>query len=259
MFEYAMIIGGVPLVLGAGVFLFLKKSAHNVQHFSMAMTIGVMLPILFHLLLDTMGHHNHDHAEIAREHGDEHGQYWIILLENLLVWLVMAAVFAGLHYSHRLKLKFPPNISLGLGGTLAVAAAFHHIPEGILMGDIVRNNPEQTYRTILGLSLHHFAEALAIVSLMVYENKSLKNLGVIAVILIIPLYCGMSFTGYEFAYLTTILSAIGAGALAHVIFDTVLYLQTTGKQCCSNRLIYSGYVVGIVFSVVINGIFETHL
>ena len=248
MFEYAVIIGGVPLLFGAGVFLFLKKSAHNVQHFSMAMTVGVMLPILLHLLLDSMGHHNHDH-------GDEHPP----IFENLLIWLVMATVFAGLHYSHRLKIKIPPQFSLGLGGTLAIAAAFHHIPEGILMGDIIRNNNDHVYATMMGLSMHHFAEALAIVSLMVYEKKSLKNLGFIAVILIVPLYLGMAFTGHEIAYLATVLSAIGAGALAHVIFDTVLYLQTTGKQCCSNRLIYSGYMVGIVFSVVINTFFETHL
>ena len=246
MFEYAVMIGGVPLVLGAGVFLFLKKSAHNVQHFSMAMTIGVMLPILFHLLSDSMGHHGHDHGHDGEMHST--------MVENLLIWLVMSAVFAGLHYAHRLETSF----SLGLGGTLAVAAAFHHIPEGILMGDIIRNDNEHVYRTVLGLSMHHFAEALAIVSLMVYEKKSLKNLGYIAIILIIPLYFGMMFTGHDVAYLTTVLSAIGAGALAHVIFDTVLYLQTTGKQCCSNRLIYSGYIVGIVFSVVINALFETH-
>ena len=246
MFEYAVMIGGVPLLLGVGVFLFLKKSAHNVQHFSMAMTIGVMLPILFHLLSDSMGQHDH--------HNDHDGEIHSSIVENLLIWLVMSAVFTGLHYAHRLKTSF----SLGLGGTLAVAAAFHHIPEGILMGDIIRNDTDHVYRMVLGLSMHHFAEALAIVSLMVYEKKSLKNLGFIAIILIIPLYFGMMFTGHQIAYLTPILSAIGAGALAHVIFDTVLYLQTTGKQCCSNRLIYSGYIVGIAFSVVINALFETH-
>ena len=254
MFEYAVMIGGAPLLLGAGIFLFLRKSAHNVQHFSMAMTIGVMLPILFHLLSDSMGHHGHGHHE-----GEERSR----ILENLLVWLVMATVFAGLHYSHRLKFnpfaKISPEYALGLGGTLAVAAAFHHIPEGILVGDIIRNDHEHVYRTLLGLSMHHFAEALAIVSLMVYEKKSLKNLGYIAIILIVPLYFGMSFTGHEIPYLATVLSAIGAGALAHVVFDTVLYLQTTGKQCCSNRLIYSGYMVGIVFSVIINALFETHV
>ena len=248
MLENAILIGGLPLLLGAGVFIFLKNSAHNVRHFSMAMTIGVMLPVLFHLLTDAVG--GHEHGEVSEQHA-HHSE----LLENLLVWFIMVFVFWGLHRAHRMKTK----ISLGLSGTLALAAAFHHIPEGILIGDIIRNDSEHAYRTILGLSMHHFAEALAIVSLLVYEKKSLKTLGFISVILIFPLYAGMAYIPSDLEYLNVILSAIGAGALAHVIFDTLIYLQTQGKQCCSSRLINFGYVAGIAFSVIINVVFEVHI
>lgn len=247
MLAYALLIGGLPVILASGLYFYLKNSAHTIRHFSMAMTVGLLLPVLFHLITDLLGMGAHE----GHEHGDsEYGE----LIENVAVWVIMAGVFWALHSLHGVKEK----LGLGLGMTLAVAAAFHHIPEGILFVEIQEKYADDAVHLIAGLTAHHLAEAIAIIALLIHENKSVKTIVPIFVIMVLPLYAGMSLAGTHVEEYNMIFSAIGVGALAHVIFDTLMYLQTQGKKCCSPRLIYSGYGVGILISVVINTAFSLH-
>lgn len=197
-------------------------------------------------------HERHDAHHDEDDH-DSHAHEQELLI-NIAIWAIMGGVFWAFHSLHGVK----SALGMGMGMTLAIAAAFHHVPEGILFAQTLTTHPDDLNHLLIGFSAHHFAEALAIVALLIHENKSIRTIISIFAILVLPLYAGMALADGHLGDYNIILSAIGAGALAHVIFDTVLYLQTQGKTCCSPRYIYAGYATGIVVSVALNTLFSLH-
>ncbi len=229
---YALVglfVGVVPVALGMALLPAMRRFGTRGLTFVLALTLG----LLAFLLVDTFG--------AALEAAERAAG---VFEAEVLVWMVAIASFALILVAGRSH-GTPRGHALAL--CLAFGIGVHNLGEGLAIGGAVAAG-ELALGTflVLGFTLHNVTEGIGIVAPLVRERTRL--LGLLGLLLLagLPAVFGI-WIGVRAAapHWTALFLAVGAGAIAQVLFEigALLRRTTAGSAAPWNPL--AGFLTGV--------------
>ena len=229
---YALVglfVGVVPVALGMALFPVIRGAGARGLGFVLALTLG----LLAFLLVDTLAHALEAAAESAA-----------VFDADVMVWLIAFASFAVILALGR-RHGTPRGYALAL--CLAFGIGVHNLGEGLAIGGAVAAG-EVALGTflVLGFTLHNVTEGIGIVTPLARER--VRWLAFLGLLLLagLPAVFGL-WIGVRAAlpHWTALCLAIGAGAIAQVLFEVgdLLRRTTAGRWAAWNPL--AGFLTGV--------------
>jgi zinc transporter ZupT len=200
-------VGLIPVFIGLLWLPFLRSINRQWVDFFLSLTIG----LLVFLFVDTLA----EALEITRQvAGAFQG------LSLILIGLVGTPLALGALGEWR-RTQRTASSSLYVAFLIAAAVGLHNLGEGLVIGAAYATG-EIALGTflVLGFLLHNTTEGLAIVAPVAAERPTLRQLAFLGLIAGAPTILGAWIGGFTYSpVLTTLFFAIGAGAIAQVVWE----------------------------------------
>ena len=219
--QYALLgiyVGFIPVGLGMLWFPALRRMGKQGMQFILALTVGLLLYLLFGSIVEA--------REFILETPAAFGGEPIVILTAILTFLLLIAVSMRKPDNEQSRLGISTRIALGIG--------LHNLGEGLAIGAAFANGQAAlgTF-LVVGFTLHNITEGIGIVTPMVRESPPLWRFIALAALAGLPAVLGVWIGGFVFSKLAAALFlAIGAGAIAQVVYEVgrLLTLQSTREH-----------------------------
>lgn len=229
---YALIglfVGVLPVALGMALFPVLRRVGTRGLGFVLALTLGLLAFLLVDTLMEAL--------EIAATAAP-------LFEAQVMVWLVAAASFAGIVAIGRRR-GAPRGYALA--GYLALGIGIHNLGEGLAIGAAAAAGQLALGAfLVLGFALHNVTEGVGIATPILRERvRPLVWTALIALAglpAILGIWIGVQAVA---AHWTALCLAVGAGAIAQVLFEVGDLLRRTGTAGRIQWTSVTGFVAGI--------------
>ena len=228
-------IGVIPIGLGLLWFPFLRRLGRTGLHAILSLTVGLLVFLLF----DTL-------AEAIEMMGQTAGVFG----GAPLVWMIALLTCLGIMVLGRRSGGAPPS-HLGLSYRIAGGIGLHNLGEGLAVGAAFAFG-EAALGTFLvvGFTLHNMTEGIGIAAPIARERPAFYHFLLLAALAGLPAVLGVWIGGLLSNHLSTaIFLAIGAGAIAQVVYEvSMLIVRQTRKDGRSalSAANFGGLIAGVV-------------
>ena len=237
--------GVIPVFLGLLWFPFLRDVGRRWIDFFLSLTIG----LLAFLLVDTL-------AEAMELSGRVAGAYQGLAL--VLFGLVGTPLVIGAIGAWRTQ-KRGVHSALYVSTLIALGIGLHNLGEGLAIGAAYAGG-EIALGTFLvvGFLLHNSTEGLGIVAPLAEERPRFGQLAALGALAGFPTIIGAWVGGFTYSALwTTLFFAIGAGAIAQVIYELWKLFGKRSETGLTHPLNVAGLLLGMLImyatSLVVTG------
>lgn len=198
-------VGVIPVFLGILWLPFLRAVGQRWVDFFLALTVG----LLVFLGVDAL-------SEALRIAGSVPGAFQ----GGGLVLIGAVGTPLAIHALGRLGSHEGPDSALRVAALIALAIGLHNLGEGLAIGAAYASGSVALGTVlVLGFLIHNTTEGLGIVAPLARERPSLKQLLALGMLAGAPTVLGAWIGGFTYSPLwTTLFLAIGAGAVAQVVF-----------------------------------------
>lgn len=229
---YALVglfVGVLPVALGMAFFPVLRRAGARGLGFALALTLGLLVFLLADTLLAAL-----EAAERAAP----------LFEAKVLVWLVALASFAAIVLAGR-RHGLPRGYALA--GYLAFGIGIHNLGEGLAIGGAVASGEVALGAfLVLGFSLHNVTEGIGIVTPVVRERVRPLAWAALIALAGLPavggIWVGVQAVAPQWA---AVCLAIGAGAIAQVLFEIGDLLRRTATGPSAMWVALAGFLVGV--------------
>lgn len=219
--QYALLgiyVGFIPVGLGMLWFPALRRMGSHGMQFILALTVGLLLYLLFGSFVEA--------REFILETPAAFGGEPIVFLTAILTFLLLIAVSMRKPGDAQSHFGISTRIALGIG--------LHNLGEGLAIGAAFANGQAAlgTF-LVVGFTLHNITEGIGIVAPLVRERPQLWRFVALAALAGLPAVLGVWIGGFVFSKLAAALFlAIGAGAIAQVVYEVgrLLAIQSTKEH-----------------------------
>ncbi len=241
--QYALLglyVGVVPIGLGLLWYPFLRRVGRRALQAVLSLTVGLLVFLLFDTLAEAL--------EIVSTAPAVFGGAPLVFLGALLAFLALLAVSAQ---SSRRKtfsrLRVSYLIALGIG--------LHNLGEGLAIGAAFAFGQAALGAfLVIGFTLHNMTEGLGIATPIVRERPALWHFFTLAALAGLPAVIGAWIGGFFYTpLLVTMFLALGAGAIAQVIYEVGrLFIRQSAEEQTPvlSPAAFGGFVAGVVIMYV---------
>jgi zinc transporter ZupT len=230
--------GVIPVLLGLLWFPFLRQIDARWVDFFLALTMGLLGFIGIEALVEAM-------ETSARVPGAFQGT-------GLVVIGVFAAplLLAALGTRRSATRASRPGYHVAL--LIAIGIGLHNLGEGLAIGTSYASGQIALGTSLLvGFLLHNTTEGLGIISPLTDERPSLGRLLVLGMIAGVPTVIGSWIGGFSYSPIwTTLFFALGAGAIAQVIYELFRLFARRGRGALMAPLNVAGLLAGVMIMYV---------
>ncbi|MEO5509423.1 MAG: metal transporter [Longimicrobiales bacterium] len=228
-------VGVIPVLLGLLWLPFLRRVEHETLDFFLAFTVGLLLFLGIEAMAEAL-----DMSQLVP------GAYQglgIVMLGSTLTALLLFAL--GRADSSRTQTGEGAANRLAL--LVAIGIGLHNLGEGLAVGSAYATG-EIALGTflVLGFLLHNTTEGLAIVTPLASGRPRVSRLIGLGLLAGLPTIAGAWIGGLSYSpVLTTLFFAIGAGAIAQVIYAIASFFAGSERGLTSPRNA-AGFALGML-------------
>lgn len=200
-------VGLIPVFIGLLWLPFLRSIDRRWVDFFLSLTIG----LLVFLFVDTLA----EALEISQRVAGAFQGLSLLLIGLVGTPLALSAL------GHWRQAHRTAGSSLYIAFLIAAAVGLHNLGEGLVIG-AAYSTGEIALGTflVLGFLLHNTTEGLAIVAPVAAERPTLRQLALLGLLAGAPTILGAWIGGFSYSPVqTTLFFAIGAGAIAQVVWE----------------------------------------
>jgi zinc transporter ZupT len=226
--------GVIPVFIGLLWLPFVRSVGRRWTDFFLCVTIGLLIFLGVSALLEAF-------EVAALVPGAFQGES-IILLGALGTLLILAAIGRG---RSAVRGERSP---LYVAGLIALGIGLHNFGEGLAIGTSYSSG-EIALGTflVIGFLLHNTTEGLGIVTPLAEERPSLLSLILLGALAGIPTILGAWLGGFTYSPTwTTLFLAIGAGAIAQVVYELWRMFSRRSSSAMFAPLNTAGLLVGLL-------------
>jgi len=206
--RYALLgiyVGFIPVGLGLLWYPFLRRLGRRGMQAVLSLTVGLLLFLLFDTIAEAL--------EIIGQTPGVFGGAPLVFLVALLAFGTLIAVGSQGKSREISKLGVAYRIALGIG--------LHNLGEGLAIGAAFALG-EAALGTflVIGFTLHNITEGIGIAAPIARERPLWWHFVLLAALAGLPAVLGVWIGGFVYnALLTAIFLALGAGAIAQVLYE----------------------------------------
>jgi len=235
--RYALLgiyVGFIPVSLGLLWFPVLRRLGRSGMQVILSLTIG----LLVFLLVDTLAEAMDVIADTAPIFGG-----------SSLVLMVTLISCGFLMTLGRNRTQIPPS-RLQLAYRIALGIGLHNLGEGLAIGAAFASGSAAlgTF-LVIGFTLHNITEGIGIAAPLTRERPSMAHFVGLAALAGLPAVLGVWIGGFIYnTVLTALFLALGAGAIAQVIYEVgyLLYRQSNDDRTpLFSKAVFGGFVAGV--------------
>jgi ZIP family zinc transporter len=226
--------GVIPVFIGLLWLPFVRSVGRRWTDFLLSLTIGLLIFLGISSIAESM--------EAAGAVPAAFQGHALVLLGALGTPLVLAAV--GRWRASGGRERSP----LYVAGLIALGIGLHNLGEGLAIGTSYASG-EIALGTflVIGFLLHNTTEGLGIVTPLAHERPSLLSLTLLGVLAGLPTVLGAWLGGFTYSPAwTTLFLAIGAGAIAQVIYELWRLFARRSGAGLSTPLNVAGVLTGML-------------
>ena len=236
--RYALLglyVGIVPIGLGLLWYPFLRRLGRRGMQAVLSLTVGLLVFLLFDTFKEAL--------ELVGTTPEVFGGAPLVFLVALIAFLTLVVIGSPRKGQAPSRLRVSYLIALGIG--------LHNLGEGLAIGAAFAfGNAALGAFLVIGFTLHNVTEGIGIAAPIARVRPAFWHFLTLAALAGLPAVVGTWIGGFIYQpLLVTIFFAIGAGAIAQVIYEVgkLLVRQSAEDQ---NPLLspatFGGLVVGIV-------------
>jgi zinc transporter ZupT len=206
--RYALLgiyVGFIPVGLGLLWYPFLRRLGRGGMQAVLSLTVGLLIFLLFDTLAEAL--------EIIATTPGVFGGAPLVFLVALLAFGALIAIGSAGKGREASKLGVSYRIALGIG--------LHNLGEGLAIGAAFALG-EAALGTflVIGFTLHNITEGIGIAAPVAREQPHWRHFVLLAALAGLPAVLGVWIGGFIFnALLAAIFLALGAGAIAQVVYE----------------------------------------
>ncbi|HJU87896.1 MAG TPA: hypothetical protein VJ672_00805 [Gemmatimonadaceae bacterium] len=226
-------VGVVPVFLGLLWLPFLRGISRKWVDFFLSLTIGLLVFLGVDAIAEAL-------EMSARVPGAFQG-LGLVLLGALATPLLLAAI------GHRRGRSGQGRSPFYVAMLIALGIGLHNLGEGLLIGASYATG-EIALGTflVIGFLLHNTTEGLGIVAPLAGEQVRARSLILLGALAGIPTILGAWIGGFTYSPVwTTLFFAIGAGAIAQVVYELWRLFAKRGESGLTSPLNAGGLVAGL--------------
>jgi zinc transporter ZupT len=225
-------VGVIPVFLGLLWLPFLAGIGERWVHFFLAFTVG----LLAFLGVDALA----EAVELTGAVASAFQGVGLVTLGLLGTPLLIEAI-------GRLRKKRAGSGALHTAGLIALGIGLHNLGEGLAIGSSYAVGEIALGTTlVLGFLLHNATEGLGIVAPLARERPGLLKLVALGAVAGVPTVLGAWIGGFTYSATGAVLFlAIGAGAVAQVIWTLARFMSRSGGGGLAQPLNAAGLVAGL--------------
>jgi len=236
--QYALLglyVGIIPIGLGLLWYPFLRRLGRRGMQVILSLTVGLLVFLLF----DTMA----EALELVATTPKVFGGAPLVFLIALMAFLVLVTVGASKKGQVPSRLRVSYMIALGIG--------LHNLGEGLAIGAAFAfGNAALGTFLVIGFTLHNITEGVGIAAPLARAQPALWHFVTLATLAGLPAVVGVWIGGFLYEpLLITIFFALGAGAIAQVIYEVgrLLARQSAEDQApLLSPATFGGLLAGVV-------------
>ena len=235
--RYALLgiyVGFIPVSLGLLWFPVLRRLGRGGMQVILSLTIG----LLVFLLVDTLA----EAMEVIADTAPIFGGSSLVLMVTLISCGFLMTL-------GRNRMQAPPS-RLQLAYRIAIGIGLHNLGEGLAIGAAFASGSAAlgTF-LVIGFTLHNITEGIGIAAPLTRERPSMAHFVGLAALAGLPAVLGVWIGGFIYnTVLTALFLALGAGAIAQVIYEVghLLYRQSNDdKTPLFSKAVFGGFVAGV--------------
>lgn len=236
--RYALLgiyVGFIPVSLGLLWFPFLRRLGRSGMQAVLSLTIG----LLVFLLLDAMA----TAMDIIGNTAPVFGGGPLVIIIALVSYGALMVLGNSNSGKSASRLGIAYRIALGIG--------LHNLGEGLAIGAAFASGSTALGSfLVIGFTLHNITEGIGIAAPVAREKPSIWHFAALAALAGLPAVAGVWIGGFVYStLLTAVFLAMGAGAIAQVIYEVgrLLVRQSQADNTpLLSKAIFGGFVAGIV-------------
>lgn len=236
--QYALLglyVGVVPIGLGLLWYPFLRRLGRRGMQAVLSLTVGLLVFLLFDTLKEAL--------EIVGTTPKVFGGALLVFLVALMAFLVLIAVGSPQKGQTSSRLRISYLIALGIG--------LHNLGEGLAIGAAFAfGNAALGTFLVIGFTLHNITEGVGIAAPIARARPAFWHFVTLAALAGLPAVVGTWIGGFIYQPLVvTIFFALGAGAIAQVIYEVgrLLIRQSAEEKApLLSTATFGGLIAGIV-------------
>lgn len=237
--QYALLglyVGIVPIGLGLLWYPFLRRLGRRGMQVILSLTVGLLVFLLFDTLAEAL--------EIVGTTAEVFGGGPLVFLIALMAFLVLITVGAPGKGQTPSRLRISYMIALGIG--------LHNLGEGLAIGaSFAFGNAALGTFLVIGFTLHNITEGVGIAAPLAHAQRpALWHFITLAALAGLPAIAGIWIGGFIYEpLLVTIFFALGAGAIAQVIYEVTRLLvrqSAEDKAPLLSSSTFGGLLAGVV-------------
>lgn len=229
--------GVIPVFIGLFWLPFLRRVPRHWMDFALALTIG----LLVFLGVDSL----HEALETADAVPGAFQGVGLVAVGALVSVLALIGIGRALRGSAS---GDGPRARLAVAYLVALGIGLHNLGEGLAIGAAytVGEIALGTF-LVVGFALHNTTEGLGIVAPVSQDRPTVWQLGAMGAIAGLPTVAGTWIGAYSYSpTATTLFLAIGAGAIAQVVWEVGQLLQRPGHTGLTSGWAASGMAAGLM-------------
>lgn len=226
-------VGVIPVFLGLLWFPFIRSIPRAWVDFFLALTAGLLVFLGVDALVEAI--------EVAARVPASYQGTGLVLLGLLGAPLALEALSRATRRAGR-------ESAVSVAMLIALAIGLHNLGEGLAIGAAYASGAIALGTTlVLGFLLHNTTEGLAIVSPLARERPGIGALALLGVVAGAPTIVGAWIGGFTYSPLwTTLFLAIGAGAVAQVVYVIGKRFAGEGAALRFSPLNAAGFLAGLL-------------
>jgi ZIP family zinc transporter len=236
--QYALLglyVGIVPIGLGLLWYPFLRRLGRRGMQAVLSLTVGLLVFLLFDTLAEAL--------KIVGATPEVFGGAPLVFLIALMAFLVLITVGAPRKGQASSRLRISYMIALGIG--------LHNLGEGLAIGAAFAfGNAALGTFLVIGFTLHNITEGVGIAAPLARTRPAFWHFVTLAALAGLPAVVGTWIGGFIYEpLLVTIFFALGAGAIAQVIYEVsrLLVRQSAEDQApLLSPATFGGMLAGVV-------------
>jgi zinc transporter, ZIP family len=236
--QYALLglyVGIIPISLGLLWYPFLRRLGRRGMQAILSLTVGLLVFLLFDTLAEALG--------IVSTTPEVFGGAPLVFLIALMAFLVLVTVGAPRKGQTPSRLRISSMIALGIG--------LHNLGEGLAIGAAFAfGNAALGTFLVIGFTLHNITEGVGIAAPLARARPAFWHFVSLAALAGLPAVVGTWIGGFIYEpLLVTVFFALGAGAIAQVIYEVgrLLMRQSAEDQApLLSPATFGGLLAGVI-------------
>lgn len=236
--RYALLglyVGVVPISLGLLWYPFLRRLGRSGLQAVLSLTVGLLVFLLFDTIAEAL--------KIVGTVAEVFGGAPLVFLVALIAFLTLIAVGSQRKGQKPSRLRVSYLIALGIG--------LHNLGEGLAIGAAFAfGNAALGIFLVVGFTLHNITEGIGIATPVAREQPAFWHFVAFAGLAGLPAVIGTWMGGFIYnPLMVTVFLALGAGAIAQVIYEVgrLLIRQSTEDQTTLlSPATFGGLLAGIL-------------